>query len=138
MNEDIVLALEALPASVDSRPHLQRIGRYCSTEFMLEAGEMSFHILVDRGRVTRVLTGPRRMRAWVFAKLLWDPGRDVWPLMADGETWGELRSIAWSPGLGAFIGLAVVLLEYAEPGTRLQAEVPGASCRCRVEALPLR
>ena len=66
------------------------------------------------------------------------PAVGVWPLMADGEVWGELRSIAWSPGLGAFIGLAVVLLEYAEPGTRLQAEVPGASCRCRVEALPFR
>lgn len=25
----------------------------------------------------------QRMRAWVFAKLLWDPSREVWPLMQD-------------------------------------------------------
>jgi hypothetical protein len=28
-------------------------------------------------------TESQLMRAWVFAKLLWDPSRDVWPLMQD-------------------------------------------------------
>jgi len=66
------------------------------------------------------------------------PAVGAWRLVAGGESRGELRSLAWSPGLGAYIGLGVVLLEYAEPGTRLEAQIPGGGCRCRVEALPLR
>ena len=69
MDDDIVKALETLPEGVEARPYLQRLGRYCSTEFMLEAGETSFHILVDRGHVTAVLPGPRRMRACPSGRL---------------------------------------------------------------------
>lgn len=67
MNDDISRAIQALPDRVNADHRLTRIGRYCSTEFLLAAGEASFHIQVERGRITQVLPGPRRMRAWSFA-----------------------------------------------------------------------
>ena len=62
--------------------------------------------------------------------------RDWWPLLADDRVVGELRSTAFSPGLGRTIGLAVVLLAHAEPGVGLVAESPHGRLECRVESLP--
>jgi len=80
--------------------------------------------------------GRRRRLVGITVEEGGPPAAGCWPLVADDEPRGELRSLAFSPGRGRFIGLAVVLLAYAEPGVRLEVEVPGGRCRCRVEGLP--
>jgi aminomethyltransferase len=64
-------------------------------------------------------------------------GTAGWRALLDGgEAVGELRSSVFSPRFGRGIGLAMVLLSYAEPGTVLQVEAPETAWRCRVERLP--
>ena len=64
---DIEAAIEDLPRAVNGDAALVRIGRHCTTEMLLEAGALAFHLAIDRGRLVDVIRGPLRMRAWVFA-----------------------------------------------------------------------
>jgi hypothetical protein len=59
--------MEALPDQVNGSELLQRIGRHCSTEFLLEVGQHCYHLVVERGRLVSVIPGPLRMRGWAFA-----------------------------------------------------------------------
>ena len=67
MDADIAELLQALPARVNADPALQRIGRHCSTEWLLETGTQQHHLVVERGRLVELIPGPLRMRAWTFA-----------------------------------------------------------------------
>lgn len=67
MSIDINAQIQALPERVNADANLQRIGRYCSVEFLLQCGDHSFYLSVDRGRLAPVLEGARRMRSWRFA-----------------------------------------------------------------------
>jgi hypothetical protein len=67
VGDDLTARVLALPAQVNGDAKLQRIGRFCTTSFMLEAGAQSFHLRTQRGRLDEVVQGPRPLRAWVFA-----------------------------------------------------------------------
>ena len=58
---------QALPALVNGDASLVRRGRYCSTTFLVEAGESAWLVTVHEGRVERVERGPFLMREWSFA-----------------------------------------------------------------------
>jgi hypothetical protein len=84
VEDDIAALIEALPERVNADPALQRLGRFCSMEFLLEAGALSFHLVVERGRLARVIRGPRRMRGWAFAlRAPEDAWRRFWQRVPD-------------------------------------------------------
>jgi hypothetical protein len=58
---------ETLPALVNGNESLVRRGRYCTTTFLVEAGETSWLVSIHAGRVEKVERGPFLMRAWSFA-----------------------------------------------------------------------
>lgn len=78
---DFATRIHQLPAAVNDDPVLLRLGRYCSTEFLLAADDVECHLTVDRGRLGEVVDGPFKMRSWAFA------------IRADAESWREF----WSP-----------------------------------------
>ena len=59
--------IHRLPARVNADPVLLRLGRYCTTEFVLAADEVECHLQVNNGRLGDVVDGPFRMRSWRFA-----------------------------------------------------------------------
>ncbi len=67
--------LERLAEIVNGDDVLVRRGRYFSDTFMLEVGETQILIVVDKGRVESVETGPFVMRSWTFAIRA---SEDVW------------------------------------------------------------
>ena len=81
MDDSIATLMDALPERINGDPHLRRIGRFCSTRFLVEAGESGFHLSVERGQMAPVITGPRPLRAWAFA------------LRADPQVWQRF----WEP-----------------------------------------
>lgn len=91
---DIAGLLQALPARVNAEPNLLRIGRFCTTEFLLDAGEQPFHVAVDRGRLADVMPGPFRMRAWCFA------------LRAAPQTWARFWEPLPAPGFNDIFAMA--------------------------------
>jgi aminomethyltransferase len=82
--------------------------------------------------------GPRRRLVGVHIGGAPMPVPDLqWcALLGDGEPVGELRSAVFSPRLRRNIGLAMVLLAYAEPGVRLSARFPDGERACVVSPLP--
>jgi hypothetical protein len=58
---------ERLSAWVNADAALVRRGRYLSTTFLIEVGEVAWLVTVHEGRVTRVERGPFLMRDWAFA-----------------------------------------------------------------------
>ena len=42
-------------------------GRFLTTDFLLEIGEVPFIVTIERGRVTSVERGPFPLRSWAFA-----------------------------------------------------------------------
>jgi pimeloyl-ACP methyl ester carboxylesterase len=58
---------ERLSDWVNADAALVRRGRYLSTKFLIEVGEVAWLVTVHEGRVTRVERGPFLMRDWVFA-----------------------------------------------------------------------
>jgi len=69
-----------------------------------------------------------------------EPNLEWWPLLPDGagydEVVGEVRSAVWSPRLERNIGLAMVLLAYAEAGTHLFARTHQGARPCTLTELP--
>ena len=66
-NNPLVTAFERLPELVKDDPNLVRMGRYLTTEFMVEIGSVPFYLTIDRGRVKEFEKGPVMMRPWTFA-----------------------------------------------------------------------
>lgn len=52
-----------------------------------------------------------------------------WDISAGAETIGDLRSMAYSPKLEKSIGFAMVPIEYAELGMRLDIVLPSGDTR---------
>lgn len=65
--QSIETAVLDLPRALDAEPALVRLGRRCSTALVLGAGELEFHLSIERGRLVEVARGPLRMRAYAFA-----------------------------------------------------------------------
>ncbi len=59
-----------------------------------------------------------------------------YPVRAEGKTAGFVTSCVHSPRLKKNIGYAMVPLEYAAPGTRLQIEAPGRIRPAKVVGMP--
>lgn len=64
---DISELMGELPRHVNGDPVLRRIGRFCSTEFLLDVEGQEFHLIAERGELAPVIEGPLKMRPWVFA-----------------------------------------------------------------------
>jgi hypothetical protein len=75
-----------LPELVNEDARIRRRGRYVSTTFLAQAGERSWLIRVDRGRVDDVREGPFVMPRWTFA------------LRAEPETWAAFWQPVPAPG----------------------------------------
>ena len=91
---DIEALLHQLPETANACPHLVRMGRHCNVEFLIEIGSHEFQITVQAGRVTAVLCGPFRMRAWRFA------------IRADECAWREFWSPVPGPGFNDIFAMA--------------------------------
>lgn len=59
-----------------------------------------------------------------------------WPAHRDGEPAGELRAGVWSPKFGRNIGLALVPVAHAEPGTVLEVDADGVALSMTVTDVP--
>ena len=59
--------LERLPEWVNADAALVRRGRYLSTVFLVEIGDVAWLVTVHAGRIERVERGPFLMREWTFA-----------------------------------------------------------------------
>ena len=77
---------DALPALVNGNAPLVRRGRYCTTTFLVEAGDTAWLICVHEGRVAKVERGPFLMRAWSFA------------VRAPAEAWQKFWAPVPAPG----------------------------------------
>ena len=77
---------DRLESWVNSDPNLVRLGRFMSTEFLIEVGDVPYHVEVDRGRIAAVRTGPFKMRSWTFA------------IRAPEASWAEFWQSAPKPG----------------------------------------
>jgi glycine cleavage system aminomethyltransferase T len=64
------------------------------------------------------------------------PNARLWPVTADGHWIGRLSSAVHSPRLGRNIGLALIAVEHAAPGTRVTVETEGGPRGGAVTALP--
>lgn len=78
--------LDGLAEAANANEAIRRLGRHCTTDFMIEIGDTPHHVSVDRGRVVEVATGPFRLRPWSFA------------VRASEETWREFWRPLPAPG----------------------------------------
>ena len=91
---NIEAILHRLPETANACPDLVRVGRHCNVEFLIEIGNHEFQITVQAGRVTAVLPGPFRMRAWRFA------------IRAGECAWREFWSPVPGPGFNDIFAMA--------------------------------
>lgn len=90
--------MEDLAALTAADPNVRRLGRTCSTEFVLAVDQTPYHVVVASGVVTEVLKGPFRMRGAAFrigaSRAAWDefkrpiprPGfHDIFAMHANGH-----------------------------------------------------
>lgn len=94
MPPDVEALMKDLPGLVNGNETLLRIGRHCSTEFLLETGDLSHHLVVDRGRLVNVIPGPLRMRGWSFA------------LRASTDAWQQFWRAEPEPGFNDLFAMA--------------------------------
>ena len=64
------------------------------------------------------------------------PSENPWPASRGGAPAGELRAATWSPKLGCNIGLALVPVAHADPGTTLDVDANGATLSMTVSDVP--
>ena len=86
--------LDQLPATANACPHLTRVGRHCSVEFLIEVESRAFQVTVQSGRITDVHPGPLNMRAWRFA------------IRAGESAWREFWSPMPRPGFNDIFAMA--------------------------------
>ena len=122
MTGDLKALIYALPGRVNASEPLRRIGRHCSTEFLVEIGDDAHHLLVNRGQLERVIPGPLLMRAWSFA------------LRADEPSWRRFWNPQPDPGFNDLFAMA----RYGH--LRIEGDVGPLLCHLRyvkeVMALP--
>jgi hypothetical protein len=82
----ITRVFERLPDWVNADAALVRRGRYLSTTFLVEVGDVAWLVTVHEGRVMRVERGPFLMRDWAFA------------IRASDEAWRRFWERVPAPG----------------------------------------
>jgi hypothetical protein len=71
--------IERLFDLVNADEALVRRGRFLTCDFLVEVGETSYHVSVERGRIASVTRGPALMRPWRFAiRAPEDAWREFW------------------------------------------------------------
>ena len=71
--------IERLSELVNVDEGLVRRGRFLTADFLVEVGEMPYHVSVERGRIASVVRGPVLMRPWRFAiRATEDAWREFW------------------------------------------------------------
>ncbi|MCL4767442.1 MAG: hypothetical protein KJZ80_14535 [Hyphomicrobiaceae bacterium] len=70
-------AAERIPDLVNACAPVVRRGRWLTAEFLLEIGDVPYHVSVESGRIRAFERGPLLMRSWTFA------------IHADAEGWRE-------------------------------------------------
>ena len=88
------MMLSELADKVNANETLQHLGRFCSVEFVIAIGDVPYHILVDKGRIREVVTGPFKMRSFSFA------------IRADEAAWREFRAPVPKPGYHDIFAMA--------------------------------
>ena len=78
--------LERLPEIVNASETLTHLGRFCTTEFVVEIGDVAHHVVIERGVVREVVAGPFKMRSFSFA------------IRASEAAWREFWSPVPKPG----------------------------------------
>ena len=78
---------ERLKERANADPNVARVGRTCSTEFVLSADGTPWHVIVENGVVKDVLKGPFKMRGASFR------------IEATSEAWQAYMTAAPPPGL---------------------------------------
>lgn len=73
--------IDRLPALVNGDEALVRRGRFLTCEFLVEVGDVAYHVSVEQGRIASVTPGPAPARPWRFA------------IRASAEAWREF----WQP-----------------------------------------
>ena len=94
--------IETLPARVNANVALVRRGRFVQTTFLLEIGDVSWLITVDRGAIVEVLQGPFVMPRWSFA------------LRAPAQAWTKFWSLEPEPGFHDLVAMLKQKLLKAE------------------------
>jgi hypothetical protein len=89
----IAAVLDRLAELVNADDSLVRRGRYLSTTFLVETGDIAWLVTVHEGRVTKLERGPFLMRAWSFAvRASTEAWRRFWePVPAAG--WHDLFAL---------------------------------------------
>jgi hypothetical protein len=82
----VATALADLAGHVNADAALVRRGRYLTTTFLVEIGDVAWLVSVVQGRIARVERGPFLTRAWTFAvRASADAWRRYWqPVPAPG------------------------------------------------------
>jgi dimethylsulfoniopropionate demethylase len=111
-------------------PHECGLGRFCQTADAVGC--------IGRDALIRVLMeGPRRQIRGlkIDAK---DDGwaRPPWQVNCSGEPAGQVSSAAWSPRLEVTVALAMIEMDFWEPGTHVTVETPDGPAPAEVVALP--
>lgn len=78
--------LSVLAEKVNADAGLLRLGRHCTTEFVVEIGDVPHHVVVVAGCISDVVTGPFKMRPFSFA------------IRASEAAWMEFWSPVPKPG----------------------------------------
>lgn len=52
--------IETLPAALDARPHLTRLGRLVSETVLLKIDDAEHYLVFDKGRLTEIRPGPSK------------------------------------------------------------------------------
>jgi len=73
--------IDRLPGLVNGDEALVRRGRFLTCDFLVEVGDVAYHVSVEQGRIASVTLGPALMRPWRFA------------IRAAEEAWREF----WQP-----------------------------------------
>ena len=77
---------ESLASKVNKNAHIQRLGRGCSTKFVLQVDDEQFHLSVESGQITSIAKGPFQMRGSSFV------------IAAAKDTWIEFMRPIPRPG----------------------------------------
>src|SRR5262245_9884990 len=89
-----MIELEQLAELVNRDEALVRRGRYLSTTFLIQTGEISWLVTVIEGRIVRLERGPFLMRQWSFA------------VRAPVEAWRRFWDLVPEPGFHDVFAMA--------------------------------
>lgn len=93
---DIAATLTTIQRRHNRTPHLLRLGAYFSETVLLEIDGAEFYLHFEKGRLSRIATGPRRKTPWRFA------------LRADAEAMDAFWQTVPSPGFHDIFGLVKI------------------------------